>query len=583
MRTLLLTGLLFLSSACQSTDHHDQHLHQIFQNHWEWLMNEYPEWSTYEGLQENNHRLTDRSLEAIERRHQVLKERKASLLELPLDQLTRQNQEYYQIFLSELEQEIEGQQFPSHYLVLNQMGGPHSQFPRLIRQMPNQTEEDYQNLIARLKAFPTLLKQSTALMQKGLESGVTPPQITLREIPNQLQSLLEQDEQKNPLLQSALEFSKQAAQEIQQQRASEIRALFESELLPALSAFAQFVRDDYLPRARKETAWSTLPEGQAWYEYLIRSHTTTDLSAKQIHQIGLDEVARIQAEMKELARESGFKDDFAGYKKWLLTDKQFYYQTPEELVLAYQAMCKRIDAEMPKLFELLPRTPYGVKEMEPHTAASSPAALYYSGSMKARRSGTFYVNTTNLSDRPKWEMMALSLHEAVPGHHLQIALAQEQENVPEFRKRGRYTAYVEGWGLYAESLGKDLELYETGAEHFGRLSFEMWRAVRLVVDTGLHALGWSREEAIAYFIEKTGRPASEAVIEVDRYIVRPGQALAYKLGELKIHELRGLASKELGERFDLRKFHRVILEQGAMPLSLLEKKVKEWIDEEKRS
>jgi uncharacterized protein (DUF885 family) len=326
---------------------------------------------------------------------------------------------------------------------------------------------------------------------------------------------------------------------------------------------------------------SDLPNGRAWYAYLVRTSTTTDLTPEQIHRIGLAEVARIHKEMDTLIASTGFKGSFEEFNHFLRTDPRFFYDKPEDLVAGYRDIAKRIDPELIKLFGKLPRLPYGVTAMPDYAGKSQPSAYYGNGSLAAGRPGWFNVNTYDLKSRPKWGMEALTLHEAVPGHHLQYALVEELGELPEWRRWDVYPAFSEGWALYAESLGGDLGLYKDPYSKFGQLTLEMWRALRLVVDTGLHTKGWTRQQAIDYSKANVPRPEHEIVAEIDRYIVWPAGAVVYKIGELKIKELRAYAEKELGTKLDIRAFHDQILANGQLPLALLEKNVKEWVVEVK--
>jgi len=338
----------------------------------------------------------------------------------------------------------------------------------------------------------------------------------------------------------------------------------------------------YIPACRETIAARDLPNGVAAYAYRVRWYTTTNLTPAQIHEIGLTEVKRIRAEMDKVIASTRFKGSFKEFTEFLRTDPLFFYDKPEDLVNGYRALTKEIDPQLAHEFGKLPRLTYGVVEIPAFTAPSQTTAYYQAGSPEAGRPGSYFVNTYNLKARPKWEMEALSLHESVPGHHLQIALAQEQEGVPEFRKHSGYTAFVEGWGLYAESLGPELGMYKDPYSKFGQLTYEMWRAVRLVVDTGMHMMGWSRQQAIDFFRENTSKTDQDITVEVDRYIVWPGQALAYKIGQMKIRELRTEAEKELGSKFNVRTFHDAVLEQGAVPLDLLQAHVEEWIAKESK-
>ncbi|MEM6829497.1 MAG: DUF885 domain-containing protein, partial [Bacteroidota bacterium] len=357
-----------------------------------------------------------------------------------------------------------------------------------------------------------------------------------------------------------------------------IRNIITRDVNPALLTFHDFLKDTYLPNARKTYGLNDLPNGEAWYRERISFHTTTSLTAKEIHEIGKQEVARIHEEMEKVLEEVNFQGGVSDFNNFLKTDPQFYFTDPEELLAAYRDICKRIDPELPKLFGTLPVLPYGVKETPAYRSKSAPSAYYMPGSREAGRAGYFYANTYDLKSRPKYEMEALSLHEAVPGHHFQIAIAQELENQPEFKTATfQFTAFSEGWGLYSESLGEELGLYTDPYQRYGRLTAEVWRAIRLVVDTGIHAFGWSREEAIDYFKANSGIAEHDITVEVDRYIAWPGQALAYKIGELKILELRERAEEKLGNDFDIRAFHDVVLGSGPLPLNVLESNVEDWI------
>jgi uncharacterized protein (DUF885 family) len=359
-------------------------------------------------------------------------------------------------------------------------------------------------------------------------------------------------------------------------RASATRA-YADRVAPAYRRLLEYLEKSYLPRTRETIAARDLPDGEAWYAFSIRQMTTTRLGAEEIHRIGLSEVRRIRAEMDGVIARTDFDGTFQQFVGFLRTDERFFFERAEDLLMAYRDICKRVDPELPKLFATLPRLPYGVVPVPSYAEKSQTTAYYEPGSPSAGRPGRFFANTYDLRARPKWEMEALALHEAVPGHHLQIALAQELPEMPDFRRHGFYTAYIEGWGLYAESLGAEMAFYEDPYAKFGQLTYEMWRAIRLVVDTGMHALGWSRQKAIDFFTENAGKAEHDIVVEVDRYIVWPAQALAYKIGELKIKELRARASAALGARFDLRRFHDEVLGAGALPLDVLEARLDAWI------
>ena len=353
-------------------------------------------------------------------------------------------------------------------------------------------------------------------------------------------------------------------------------------VLPAWRQLYRFVTERYVPGARETIGLSAVPDGAAWYTFAVRQSTTTEMSASDIHALGLREVERIRRAMDSVIAQTGFTGSFADFIQFLRTDPRFYFTDTASLLREYRDIAKRIDPGLIRLFGRLPRTPYGVIAVPAYSERNVTTAYYTPGSPEAARPGYFYANTYDLKSRPKWEMEALTMHEAVPGHHLQIALAQELENVPEFRKHLSFTAFVEGWGLYSESLGHDLGLYTDPYSRFGALTYDMWRAVRLVLDTGLHSMGWSRQQAIDYFAANSSKPLHDITVEVDRYISWPGQALAYKIGQLKIRELREEARRELGTAFDVRAFHDEVLGAGAVPLNILDARIRAWIAREKQ-
>lgn len=383
---------------------------------------------------------------------------------------------------------------------------------------------------------------------------------------------------------------KAISEEVWSQLTAEAQEIYRTKLVPKFSQLANFVGGEYLSKCREQVGIDALPGGGAWYRSEVARRTSTSLDPETIHTLGLGEVKRIRSQMEQLLetlkKNGTFQGNTADFHLFLRTDPRFYFNDPEELLREYRNIAKKIDSELPRLFGTLPRLPYGVKAVPGFMAKEQTTAYYSPGSPREGVSGTFFANTYNLMSRPKWEMEALTLHEAVPGHHLQTALAQELDDLPEFRKSASIydycTAFVEGWGLYSESLGSEMGLYQEPHSHYGQLTYEMWRAVRLVVDTGMHAKGWTRDQAIAFFTANSSKPLHDIEVEIDRYIVWPGQALAYKIGELKFKELKTKAKTALADRFDIRKFHDVVLEAGPLPLSILENRVDAWIERAKR-
>jgi uncharacterized protein (DUF885 family) len=554
-----------------------ERLRRLFDLAWEYVLQETPEIGTYLGDPRYQDRWSDLSFAAEERSRAETRKILEALLSIDRDKLTERERTDYDLFRKKTESRIEGFRFPSEVLTVNQMGGIQQGIPQVLTYMRPTTVEGYQAVLSRLREIPTVIDQSIAWLDKGLAAGVTPPRITLRDVPGQVQALIVDDPMTSPLLTAFREMPRTIPADERERMTREAVRTYQDRVVPSLRKLHRYLADTYLPGSRETIAVTALPDGEAWYAWLVRESTTTDLTPEQIHEIGLAEVKRIRAEMEEVIRSTGFKGSFEEFLTFLRTDPQFYFEKPEDLVTAYRDICKRADPELVKLFGRLPRLPYGVDVIPDYAAKSQTTAYYNQGSIAAGRPGMYSVNTYDLKSRPRYEMEALSLHEAVPGHHLQTSLAQEIEDIPTWRRYDDYTAFVEGWGLYAESLGEEMGFYKDPYSKFGQLTYEMWRAVRLVVDTGLHSKGWSRQQAIDYFKANAGKTEHDIVVEIDRYIVTPGQALAYKLGELKIKELRAYAEKELGAKFDIRAFHDEVLGRGALPLDLLEKNVRAWV------
>ena len=552
-------------------------LRELFKVNWEYQMTEFPEFATNVGYPGQNARWTDNSIAAIERRKRELAEPLAVVQAIRRERLAPADRLNYDLFKRGIEERIAASKFPDEYFAVTQLDGPQQDVGQLLARAPTQRVRDYEDILARLNAIPTLIDQTLALLAKGLEAGVTPPRITLRDVPQQITELITDSALASPLLApfTAFPASIPAADQARL-RAAAVEA-YTQRAAPAYRKLRDYFVTTYLPRTRESIGMSALPDGAAWYGLRVRQFTTTSLTAQQIHELGLAEVKRIRAAMDSVIASTGFKGSFAEFARFLRTDPQFFYSDSTSLVRAYRDIAKRIDPGLIRLFGKLPRLPYGVTTIPSYTARSQTTAYYQPGSPDAGRPGWFYVNTFDLKSRPRWEMEALSLHESVPGHHLQIALSQEMAGVPEFRRYGGYTAFVEGWGLYAESLGPELGLYQDPYSKFGQLTYEMWRAVRLVIDTGIHAMGWTRDQALQFFKDNAPKAEQDIIVEVDRYIAWPGQALAYKIGQLKIRELRDSAAATLGARFDIRAFHDEVLRNGGLPLDLLEQDVREWM------
>jgi uncharacterized protein (DUF885 family) len=548
---------------------------------YEYTMLSYPEFATFLGDPRGQDRWSDRSVAIMQQRQQDDKTLLAALDNIDREKLTATEQVNYDLLYDSQKLDIEGQQFPNEMMPINQMGGVQQDIAQMMAISQPKNAKDYSNMIARLDKTPEVVDQTIAWMRKGMEAGITPPSITLRDVPQQIRNQLVDEPDQSPLLGAFKQFPASVDSLQQETLREQAEVAYSEKVAPAFEKLLVFMESEYLPAARESIAMRDLPNGEAWYAYNVKRSTTTDLTPGQIHQIGLGEVKRIRGEMETVIESTGFEGSFEEFLVFLRTDPQFYHESKEGLLREYRDIAKRADPELMKLFGKLPRTPYGVIPIPAYAEKSQTTAYYQRGSVEAGRPGNFFANTYALDTRPRWEMEALTLHEAVPGHHLQLALQDELEDVPWYRRVGGYTAFVEGWGLYSESLGVEMGFYQDPYSKFGQLTYEMWRAIRLVVDTGMHQLGWSRQQAIDYFMANAGKQEHDVVVEIDRYIVWPGQALAYKIGELKIKELRAYATDELGEAFDIREFHDEVLGRGAVPLSVLDANIRAWVGAKK--
>ena len=497
------------------------------------------------------------------------------LNEINPNNLSEENQLNYRLLKSDYEINLEGRKYPGYYMRLNQRGGVQDYY--LYGNRLNFVDlQSYKNWFERVKGYTQNVRNSLEINREGLELGYTQPKLVTRGVSAQIGAMLERELEDHPyykIFKSVGEVaSAQEAEELQ----NEVKDYIQNVLNPTYQELYDFLVNEYLPKSRDSIGISDVPNGKEWYEYLARYHTTTDLTPDEIHEIGLREVAKIRAEMEGIIEQVGWDGDFNSFLQYLRTDPRFYFETGEELLQAYRAMSKEIDAYMPTLFNKLPRAPYGVIPI-PMESAPFTTTAYYNAPSEGRP-GYYYANLYMPEVRPKYEIPVLSVHEAVPGHHHQISLAQEMENVPNFRKYLSITAFVEGWGLYSEQLGESMGIYDDPYDKFGQLTYDMWRAVRLVVDTGMHYKSWSRDDAVNLFLENTAKTEQDINNEVDRYIAWPGQALAYKIGQLKIMELRDKSKEALGEDFDIKDFHDHILSFGSIPLSILEEKVDEFIE-----
>jgi uncharacterized protein (DUF885 family) len=578
---MMVTSLVALAQShpvAQSAD--AKALHTLFNAEWDYSMQQSPEGASELGDRRWNDRWSDESLVAYARRYAHNREVLAELKKINRSSLNSADQLNYDLFQKNYERAVEGYKFRQFLIPLNQRGGIQTQ-DELADSLRFETKKDYQDWIARMRSFPVLMDQTIDLMREGIKERMVHPKVIMQRLPAQIDKQIVSDPAQSGFYKPFEHFSSEIPAADQQQLSQEARHAIEQQVVPAYKKFKEFFAKEYLPACFDQVGIWQVPHGDELYAYDVRRYTTTDLTPDQVHEIGLKEVARIRAEMDRVMQQTGFKGTREEFFKFLRTDPQFYYKSPDDLFEAYKAMAKTIDPNLVKVFRTLPREPYGVEAIPAVAAPDTTAAYYRPGAADGSRAGTYFVNLYKPETRPKWEMLVLTLHESVPGHHLQIARAHELGQMPKFRRFGGYTAFIEGWGLYAESLGDDMGLYTDPYAKFGELTYQMWRAVRLVVDTGIHAKHWTRDQAIKYFMDNAPKAELDIVNEIDRYIAWPGQALAYKIGELKIHVLRTRAQEQLGEKFDLRAFHDVVLGSGPLPLDILERNVNDWITEQK--
>ena len=525
--------------------------------------------------------LMDMSPQAMELRQQQRLGWQAKLQQIDTRHLSEQNQINHAILSYQLADDIDEYRFGAHMMPLTAESGFHSSLGFLPQYTAFNQQDDYQQYLQRLAEIPRYMQQQIAWMKRGLASGMTQPKAVLAGFEQGILSYITAEPSQSVFYRP---FTKQPAfiddakwQQMQADAEDKIRTAVN----PAYQAFYDFMVQQYLPGARDTIAASALPQGAEYYQNRLQHYTTLKLTADEVHQIGLQEVKRIRAEMEQVIQSTGFEGSFADFIQFLRTDPQFYAKTPDELMRYAAYLAKKADAQLPKLFNLLPRTPYGVVPV-PAEIAPKYTTGRYSGASRDDQAGFYWVNTYRLDRRPLYEMEALTLHEAVPGHHLQIALAKEQTELPDYRRNFYTSAFGEGWGLYAEYLGLEMGFYQDPYSNFGRLTYEMWRAARLVVDTGMHAKGWSRQQAIDFLASNTALSMHNVTTEIDRYISWPAQALSYKLGEITIKRLRSQAEQALGERFNLREFHNVVLSKGSLPLAQLEQQVQRYIQQQQQ-
>jgi uncharacterized protein (DUF885 family) len=580
---VLATSLALLmgtGSHAAEPNEDTQRLHRLFDAQWEAQAQLAPESSTYRGDYRYNDRLSDVSPEAVAARDALSRQWLAQAQALRRDGLGATDRTSLDLFIGQRQREVALQAFAGYRtLSLTVLGGPHSHLAQLMNVVPMNNADQARQLLARLAAYPAYVDQHIANMRRGMALGYVASRDVLDRVLAQIDGQVTPAVEAGPFWGPFGRLAPAIAEDERLRLQAAGHAAITGQVIPALQKLRRFVVDEYRPRAPANGALSHYPDGAKLYDELVRQQTTTDLSAAQVHAIGQRELKRLRAEMEAVRRETRFDGDFAAFVEHLNTDPKFFYKNEEDLLNGYRAIAKRIDAELPRLFAELPRLPYGVRSMPAHLGPDH-AAFYVGPALDGTRAGFFNANTLGWARRPTWSMATLVAHEAVPGHHLQIARNTELGGLPPFRRGGGnagYTAFVEGWALYAETLGLEIGLYDDPYSRFGHLQKQAFRAARLVVDTGIHALGWSRQQAIDFMVAQTGVDRPYVTSEVDRYTSTPGQALAYMVGKLKIDELRDRARTRLGARFDLRSFHNAVIDNGALPLDVLDRRIEEWM------
>jgi uncharacterized protein (DUF885 family) len=577
-RVLLVFAAGVLAAQCALATATED-FHALLDEAWEFYLAENPMVASRAGDRRYNTEWRDGSLDAIQRRHLQRRDFLRRVYAIDKTALSEADRLNYELFRRDLQQRVDAHQFNGYLMPFSQRGGVQN-LDSQASYLRFETAGDFEDWLARLDKIDTVIDQTIEVANRGIEKGFVLPRVLMGRLPDQIAVQLVEEGADSPFYRT-FETMPDAisAKDQERLRAAAIKTI-EDTVVPAYRKLARYFDKTYLPATRESVGLSSLPNGSARYEFLARSFTTTLMTPDEIHRTGLEEVKRIRGEMQQIIDELEFDGNFQDFLIFLRTDPQFYYDNPDDLYEAYLATSKRIDPELVKLFGTLPRMPYGVKPIPDAIAPDTTTAYYSRPAADGSRAGIYWVNLYRPEVRPKYEIEVLSVHEAMPGHHLQLAIQQELGDMPNFRRYSGFTAFVEGWGLYSESLGYDLGLYKDPYSRFGALTYDMWRAVRLVVDTGIHYKGWTRQQAIDFFKDNAAKTEHDIVNEIDRYIVMPGQALAYKIGQLKILSLRASAEAALGDDFDVRDFHDALLGAGALPLDILQQRMDDWIAEQ---
>ena len=578
MRSLFATLFLLVAMISAEASGQDSgELKSLLDESWEFGLQEYPTFATRVGDHRFNDKLSRESITDQQRRLAKQREFQGRWNGIERGTLSKSDRINYDIFGRILGNDIAEAEFEMYLIPISNRWGFHISFPELPQQVPLKTAKDYENYTARLREFSRVTDENIQLMRVGIDKGLVLPAVVLEGYKDSITAHIVDDPTKSLLYDAFKDFPDRVGEDQRKILRDAGRSAIVEHVVPSYQKFLKFMQDEYVPNCRGSIAASALPNGREYYRHRVRLFTTLDVTPDEVHATGHREVKRIRAEMDEIIKRVEFDGDFAGFVEHLRNDARFYAETPEQLMKETAFVLKKMDGQLPKLFKTLPRTPYGIREVPAYIAPKTTTAYYQQPAGDGSQAGFYYVNTYNLKSLPLYGIEALSLHEAVPGHHLQLALQQELTGMPQFRRFSPITAFIEGWALYAERLGLEVGFYEDPYSDFGRLTYENWRACRLVVDTGMHYFGWTRKQAIDFMAANTGLSMHNIEAEVDRYISWPGQALAYKTGELKIRELRAKSEAALGDAFDIREFHEVVLGSGAIPLSVLSENVEEYI------
>jgi uncharacterized protein (DUF885 family) len=575
--SILVTGFGNLVQADEGKP--NQALSKVFADYWEYRLQRDPDRATYLGDHRYDDQLYDLSKEAREAELKTYDDLARRMEGIPFEQLSDADRLNRQLFTRTLRDFVEVSAYPEYLMPIRQQESPQISLGMLQTTHPFNTPKDCENYAKRLRGFRKQVDDMIVAMDEGIAKKIVRPKITIEQSIPQIENMITEDPRQSVLYLPAKTLKESAGGEKSQKLIEEATR----DCIKELTRLRDYLKTTYLPKCRDSVGYGALPGGQEWYARLAKSHTTVDTTPAELHQLGLDELKRIHAEMEKIAREVGFKGDAKAFIQKVRNDPAMYNKTPEEIMRRHHEILRRSDANLPKLFGVLPKTPYEFKEMEPFRAAAAPEAYYFNAPDDGSRPAYFYVNTYQPQTRPIYTMEPLAYHEAQPGHHLQIAIAQEKKGWPTFRRFEHIDAFIEGWALYSEILGYDLGGYKDPYARFGQLTFDSWRSSRLVVDTGMHAMGWTRQQAIDFMKDNTGLSEQNIVSEVDRYIAWPGQALAYKVGQLEILRLRKQAETELGKKFDIRAFHDELLCEGSVPLMVLRERMQKWIERQKHA